>query len=368
MIVTKNKKFFVEITTPSELIEYKNDSRFKKFTEEVYDRCVSILDSHEKISSCDLHKELQGLFYYGVKNQSFLNKRFWIIRGYTDEEAAQEISKIQKENALKFVKSVESGKNLHNFSKEYLTKHYTEEELSEKYAENSKRAGITKKNIKEIEPDKYFSSCDTRIEYYVKQGYTEEEAKALVKERQSTFSLEKCIEKYGENEGIARWKERQEKWQNALKSKSQEEIDEMNKKKGITLENMINKYGEEQGKNNYYKWLNSISPYRHDSHFEKESGKLYYIRFYNDDIQFWKIGITLNEVSGGRFENREVFKQKYGLNYEIIFEIVYDSYYEAFQKEQESLSKHEKHRIRINYNGFSTTEAFNVDIIKKENL
>ena len=61
MIVTKNKKFFVEITTPSELIEYKNDSRFKKFTEEVYDRCVSILDSHEKISSCDLHKKLQGL-------------------------------------------------------------------------------------------------------------------------------------------------------------------------------------------------------------------------------------------------------------------------------------------------------------------
>lgn len=52
----------------------------------------------------------------------------------------------------------------------------------------------------------------TQVEYWTKQGYTEEESLQLIKERQTTFSLEKCIERYGEEEGIKRWQERQKKW------------------------------------------------------------------------------------------------------------------------------------------------------------
>jgi len=40
----------------------------------------------------------------------------------------------------------------------------------------------------------------------------EEKARECLRERQSTFSLEKCIKKYGEEEGIKRFNERQEKW------------------------------------------------------------------------------------------------------------------------------------------------------------
>jgi len=36
-----------------------------------------------------------------------------------------------------------------------------------------------------------------QIQYWVNKGYTEEEAKIKVKEAQSTFTLEKCIQKYG---------------------------------------------------------------------------------------------------------------------------------------------------------------------------
>lgn len=56
----------------------------------------------------------------------------------------------------------------------------------------------------------------TRIEYYLEQGYSEGESEMLLKERQSTFSKEICIRKYGENKGLKVYTDRQEKWQKSL--------------------------------------------------------------------------------------------------------------------------------------------------------
>lgn len=53
---------------------------------------------------------------------------------------------------------------------------------------------------------------DTNIEYYLNQGMSEEEAELALKNRQSTFSLDKCIKKYGEEEGKRIFNERQSKW------------------------------------------------------------------------------------------------------------------------------------------------------------
>ena len=53
---------------------------------------------------------------------------------------------------------------------------------------------------------------DNQVKYWIKKGYSEEESKQKVSERQRTFTLEKCIEKYGEKEGIKRYTERQTKW------------------------------------------------------------------------------------------------------------------------------------------------------------
>ena len=52
----------------------------------------------------------------------------------------------------------------------------------------------------------------TTIEYYINKGYNQDEAKILRRNRQRTFTLEKCIEKYGESEGKKVFKERQIKW------------------------------------------------------------------------------------------------------------------------------------------------------------
>jgi very-short-patch-repair endonuclease len=52
----------------------------------------------------------------------------------------------------------------------------------------------------------------TSLEYFLNKGFNEEEAKIKLSERQNTFSLEKCIKKYGEKDGLKRWKDRQKKW------------------------------------------------------------------------------------------------------------------------------------------------------------
>jgi hypothetical protein len=53
---------------------------------------------------------------------------------------------------------------------------------------------------------------DTTLQYYINKGYSELESEKLLRDRQTTFSLEKCIEKYGNDKGYKRWVDRQEKW------------------------------------------------------------------------------------------------------------------------------------------------------------
>lgn len=72
-------------------------------------------------------------------------------------------------------------------------------------------------HIKKITKRGSSDRTSTQIGYWTKRGYTEEEAKQKISERQRTFTLEKCIEKYGEEEGRKRWEARQEKWQKNYK-------------------------------------------------------------------------------------------------------------------------------------------------------
>ena len=63
----------------------------------------------------------------------------------------------------------------------------------------------------------------TSIEYYLKRGFSKSESRKMLKDRQRTFTLEKCKEKYGEEEGERIYNERQKRWQYTLNSKSDEE-------------------------------------------------------------------------------------------------------------------------------------------------
>jgi very-short-patch-repair endonuclease len=123
------------------------------------------------------------------KKRSRNSKLFWLEKGLTEEEAE--------------IKAYESMKDIH------------------------KKTSIKKKS----NPEFYKDSYTTNIEYYLKNGFSEEESLKLRTERQSTFSLEICVEKYGEIEGKNLWLNRQIKWLKTLDSKSDEEKAEINRKK-----------------------------------------------------------------------------------------------------------------------------------------
>lgn len=93
----------------------------------------------------------------------------------------------------------QSDGRLSPFSKKFL--HYTNEE--DRLAMVDKAKTSIRNN----------HSNTTTIEYWMKRtGGNVEDAEMRLSERQCTFSLEKCIAKFGKEDGTTRWLERQMKW------------------------------------------------------------------------------------------------------------------------------------------------------------
>lgn len=89
------------------------------------------------------------------------------------------------------------------------------------YAKNTNRVETAMKTLKEKKKiDPTFQLNPVHIEYWLNKGFTKEQAFEKVKERQTTFNLEICIKKYGEVEGLKRWKLRQEKWNKNFKKRN----------------------------------------------------------------------------------------------------------------------------------------------------
>lgn len=100
--------------------------------------------------------------------------------------------------------SFTNGYNKFCFNKDCNVRWYN------KNSDRKEKATQTIRDFYKENPEK----CPTKIEYWLSKGFNEEEAKQKVKERQTTFSKEICIKKYGKKEGLKRFKERQNKWIN----------------------------------------------------------------------------------------------------------------------------------------------------------
>lgn len=156
---------------------------------------------------------------------------YWVYRGWTEEEALQKRKKIKtdpKKSPFSKLYWIEKGmtdveanfkvKSLKPFNKEYwiVNENISEEEailrVKKLQQKNSKKHYD---NVKK-DPIKYREKIPMRIEYYLAKGMTEEEAKNALKERQTTFSLKKCVEKYGEKNGLIIFNDRQIKWSKTL--------------------------------------------------------------------------------------------------------------------------------------------------------
>jgi hypothetical protein len=162
------------------------------------------------------------------------------------EEAEELFKEINKDTLEKRTntrsKILETNPNFHRENsrncKEYYIKRGMTEEEANANVEMVMKEIHTKSTLKKANnKEKYRDSYNTTLEYYIKRGMTEEEANVALSNRQSTFSKEKCISELGEKLGREKWQNRQEKWQNTLGLKTDEE------KKEINLKKMFNKSG-----------------------------------------------------------------------------------------------------------------------------
>lgn len=110
--------------------------------------------------------------------------------------------------------------------------------FSDRFKRYEEGAGYTKEDVlskkrKTVEENPQNRS--NRLEYWIARGMTEQEAKEALSARQSTFSLEKCISKYGKERGFELWKNRQTKWLNTMSSKTEEERALINQRKSSRI-------------------------------------------------------------------------------------------------------------------------------------
>lgn len=170
---------------------------------------------------------------------------------------------------------------------------------------------------------------NTQIKYYLNKGLSQEEAKLALSKRQETFSLEKCIERHGDELGTVVWEDRQRKWQETINNKPQEEIDRISALKSTKI--------------NYGKlWGNHID----------SPGVFYIIKINNTT---YKIGITSKSL-----------RKRYGNSVsqeDIVLCVNADNINHAFWTEQIIKRRFLHTIIKADYGVYGWTEVLNnVDI------
>lgn len=159
------------------------------------------------------------------------------------------------------------------------------------------------------------NNYNTRIEYYLKRGLSEEEAKEALQERQAVGKLSNFVKRYGVELGTQKWNERQGKWLKSCKrtnfSKiSQELFDEVSQRIGDKHNIYYATYDREDMKNNINKeyTLRLSSSYIKPDFICLERCKI--IEF---DGDYWHNKNTANVI---REKNRDILIEQAG--YEVL--------------------------------------------------
>lgn len=134
---------------------------------------------------------------------------YWIQRGLTEEESKTKVKEM-KPNLIEYW--ISRGYSLDD-AKLQTELHLmnTERSFIIKYGEKD---GVKLFREKKLKDGKLHSPRS--VEYWIKKGFSVEDSKNKVSEFQTKFSLVKCVEKHGEEEGKKIFFERQKKWQQSL--------------------------------------------------------------------------------------------------------------------------------------------------------
>lgn len=213
------------------------------------------------------------------KSQSPFSKEYKIkVDGLSEEE----YNKWSIEDKLTKKRNTETGfsnKRLKkpNFDKEnsfyckeyWIKKGYSENESINLAHQRSEKNRNILKEIKINNPDYQKGKSWNSKEYWIKKGYTEEESIKIVSYKQNTFSLDKCIEKFGEIEGRKKWNNRQQRWMKTMDNKSDEEKLEILRKK-IFYNKVYSKNSQEMFNSVIEKLANN---YKEQSYYATNNGE-----------------------------------------------------------------------------------------------
>jgi hypothetical protein len=148
---------------------------------------------------------------------------FWLARGYSADDARYEISKRRP------------------YNRNFWVNKYGEIDGAAKYYEFITKGTLGKKQSLQSR-----KKNSTTLDYWIELGYSIDEAVKLRKNRQKTFTLDGCINKYGKEKGVSVFEERQVKWQETLKKKSLDELKSIDEKKDASSVNHFKaKYGND---------------------------------------------------------------------------------------------------------------------------
>jgi len=260
-------------------------------------------------------------------NKSWQKRIRWIenINNYSGKRGmSKEYLKVLYDNDLhmfntsrKKLSDRVTGKNNPGFS------HGGKFSIYSKYNPNYSDAN-RKKALEKNKSAQLNGSSIRTIQYWMNKGFSREKSKEKLSEHQATFSKEKCIEKYGYYAGIEIWQARQDKWQNTLNLKSDDETAKINRKKSTKI--------------NYKSLWKKKLDY---------PGILYLIEIDNNHL---KIGITTKTIKD-RF-NRCNF------NYVVIHEYK-TTISKAFEIEQLILRRFKEYRFTNKH----TTENLKIDCL-----
>ena len=108
--------------------------------------------------------------------------------------------------------------------------------FSKKFVNYKDDETVTKLTQKSVETRFANNNNHTSVSYFTSRGYSEEESLQMISKRQTTFSLQICIDKYGVEVGTKRWVDRQEKWLSNFKKMNYSKISQ------ILFHNIIKTY------------------------------------------------------------------------------------------------------------------------------
>lgn len=161
------------------------------------------------------------------KYRSPMQWQFWIIR----EKINPDTGKVFTEDEAKF--------HVNSFRRtkfEYWLKRFSSVEEAQIEYDKFKEYSRNLLKVERVKSKGKKDRTPTQIGYWLKKGYSKEEAIEKLRERQLTFTLEKCIKKYGEEEGRKRYLDRQIKWQETIKNKEDQSFHRL---KSLSLEIFI---------------------------------------------------------------------------------------------------------------------------------